>query len=495
MPTIRETMVRALEVHKAGNLPLAEQMYREVLLLDPNQADALNLLGAIANQVGKPEAAIDYVRRALAVQPAEPEFHANLAAAYKAAGDVNAAITHYRETLRFKPDAVGPRAHLSDALMEHGDLEEALTHCLEALRFDRNSALCWCVLGELVGHGRHAFADADIRHLQDLLAGGRLDIHDACLINFTLAAHWERHADYDRAFHCYRLANDLKREVYRRDKKAFDPRKHLGLIDTLIDVFTPELFQRTQCFGADTEVPVFVVGMVRSGTSLVEQILASHPQVFGAGELRDIDQISVELPERIKSRAAYPGCLAELTPAVARTVAYSYLTRLARNSGAVRRVVDKMPHNFLHLGLIAVLFPRARIVHCRRDPMAVCASAYFQNFKWLPYAASIDDIAFYHRHYERLMAHWQRVLPLPMHEVVYEDMVANQEAVSRNLVSFCGLDWDERCLAFYKSSRPVQTASKLQVRQPVYTRSVGRWKLFESYLQPLRDALDGSGTA
>ena len=128
-----------------------------------------------------------------------------------------------------------------------------------------------------------------------------------------------------------------------------------------------------------------------------------------------------------------------------------------------------MPHNYLHLGLIAVLFPRGRIIHCRRDPMDVCASAYFQNFKWLPYAASLEDIAFYHRQYERLMAHWRRVLPMPMHEVVYEELVANQEAVSRELVAFCGLDWDDRCLTFYKSPRAVQTASKLQVRQPIYT--------------------------
>jgi len=489
MATIRDMMFEAVKLHQAGNLPQAEQLYREVLRLDPKQGDALNLLGTLANQVGKPEAALDYIRRALVVQPAEPEFHANLAAASKAAGDLAGAITHYREALRLKPEAVSPRVHLCDALMEQGSLDEALTLCLEALRLDRDSALAWCVLGELVGHGKHTFADADIRHMQALLAPGRLGAHDASIVYFTLAAYWEKGGDYDEAFRCYRQANDLKGEVYRRSRQVFDKSKHLELIDSLIDVCTPDFFQRTQDFGADTEVPVFVVGMVRSGTSLVEQILASHPQVFGAGELKDIDQIATELPQRLRSSAAYPKCLTGIDPAAVRTLAFSYLQRLAHTSGAARRVVDKMPHNYLHLGLIALLFPRARIVHCRRDTMDVCASAYFQNFKWLPYAASMEDIAFYHSHYERLMAHWRRVLPLRVHEVVYEEMVANQEAVSRDLVAFCGLDWDDRCLAFYKSARPVQTASKLQVRQPIYTRSVARWKRFEAYLEPLRDAL------
>jgi hypothetical protein len=308
------------------------------------------------------------------------------------------------------------------------------------------------------------------------------------MVHFTLAGHWERSADYDRAFVHYRQANDLKRECYRQRAMAFDQDKHKDLIDRLIAFFTPEFFQKTRHFGADTELPVFVVGMVRSGTSLVEQILASHPQASGAGELKDIDQLSLTLPERLGG-ASYPDCLAQLDPLTAKTVAYAYLLRLAHDSGAAVRVVDKMPHNCLHLGLIAVLFPRARIIHCRRDPMDVCASAYFQNFKWLPYAASMEDIAFYHRQYERLMAHWRRALPTPIHEVVYEEMVAHQEAVSRDLVRHCGLDWDDRCLAFYQSKRAVQTASKLQVRQPIYTRSVAGWKRFESHLQPLRDAL------
>jgi hypothetical protein len=181
--------------------------------------------------------------------------------------------------------------------------------------------------------------------------------------------------------------------------------------------------------------------------------------------------------------------LSQLEPHAAKSAAYAYLQRLTRRSGTALRVVDKMPHNYLHLGLITTLLPRARIIHCRRDPMDVCVAAYLQNFKWLPYTASMEDIGFYQNQYERLMDHWRQVLPVAVHEVVYEEMVTNQEAVSRGLLAFCGLEWDERCLAFYHSQRPVQTASKLQVRQPIYTRSVARWKRFDNHLQPLREVL------
>ena len=235
------------------------------------------------------------------MHPAEPEYHGNLAAAYKGAGELAAAIRHYREALRQKPDNVHVRVHLADALLEQGDLDEALPLCLDTLRLDPDAALAWCVLGELVGFGRHTFTDADIRHMRGLLTPGRIGIHEASVIYFTLAALHEKQGDYDEAFRCYRQANDLKRQVYRQDNKAFDQAKHRDYIDSLIAVFTPEFLARTRKFGIDTEVPVFVVGMVRSGTSLVEQILASHPHVFGAGERKDIDQLTLTLARQLRA--------------------------------------------------------------------------------------------------------------------------------------------------------------------------------------------------
>ena len=417
MNNLRTALEQALQLHQSGNLKQAESLYGEILRQHPGQPDALNLLGAMANQVGQPEAAIDLIRQAVAQLPGEADFHGNLAAAYQAAGHVPDAVRHYREAIRLNPAAVNQHLFLSDALQEQGKLEEALALSLHALRLNPDSALAYCSLGELAGHGCYTLTDADIQHMQDLLDAGPLSPQDASLLCFTLAAHWERIGCYDLAFPCYCRANALKQHVYRLANQAFDAGNQRALIDSLIAAFTPSFLERVRTFGVDSEVPVFVVGLVRSGTSLVEQILASHPQVHGAGERKEIDQLANNLKEdggRMRdesnrsdsssivppsSISRYPACLQHMDPGAARSLAYGYLQRLARQAGAASRIVDKMPHNYLHLGLIAMLFPRARIIHCRRDPLDVCASAYFQNFKWMPHTASLEDIAFHHGQY------------------------------------------------------------------------------------------------
>jgi tetratricopeptide (TPR) repeat protein len=487
--TLRATLDRALGFHQAGNLTQAEILYRQVLQQWPGQPDALNLLGVMANQVGKTEIAIDFISQALARLPNEPDFHGNYASALQNAGRVAESTHHYREAVRLKPSSVTYHVLLSESLQQTGKFDEALALGLEALRLDPYSAEAYCILGDLAADGRYALTDFDVERMKEVLDQGRQTAANASLLCFTLAAHLERVGSYDEAFPYYRRANEYKHEVYLKDNKGFDQAKHRELIDNLIAVFTPEFVAKARTWGIDSEVPVFVVGLVRSGTTLVEQILASHPHVYGAGERKEIDQLATTLHEQMQVADHYPLCLDRLDVGVGRSMAYGYLQRLARLAGSADRIVDKMPHNYLHLGFMGMLFPRAHIIHCRRDPMDVCASAYLQNFKWMTHAATLDDIAFYYHQYIRLMEHWQRVLPTPIHEVVYEEMVADQENMSRKLVAACGLEWDERCLAFYRTERPVQTASKLQVRQPIFHRSVGRWKHFQAHLEPLRLAL------
>ncbi len=230
--------------------------------------------------------------------------------------------------------------------------------------------------------------------------------------------------------------------------------------------------------------------MMRSGTTLAEQILASHPQIHGAGELDTLGRLAGSLPRRLATQIPYPECVAHLDAATARAVAADYLEVLKQHGGAAERVVDKMPLNFLGLGLIATLLPRARIVHCRRDPMDTCLSCFFRDFTTsFTFKYDLRDLGLYYREYERLMAHWRRVLPLPIFELQYEELTAAPEAVSRRLVAFCGLDWDERCLRFHETERPVRTASTAQVRQPMYQSAVGRWRRYEKHLGPLMAAL------
>jgi hypothetical protein len=315
---------------------------------------------------------------------------------------------------------------------------------------------------------------------------------DAVVLHFGLANLRQRAGDYDAAFDHFRQGNAIRRGLFEKTGTAFDPAAHRRRIDWLIRTFTPEYFRQVEGVGVGDESPVFIVGMPRSGTTLVEQILSQHPQVFGAGELRDIDRLAEELTGPIMAAGGDGAALARLARQKGQDLAQRHLQRLIQLGGGAVRVLDKMPINFLHLGLIATLFPRARVLHCRRDPLDTCVSCYCQYFHALNFTWDLADLGNYYRQYERLMAHWQTTLPLRLLDVSYEELVNNQEAVSRRLVDFCGLDWDERCLAFYESRRPVHTQSTLQVRRPMYASSVGRWKRYEKHLQPLQDALTDS---
>jgi hypothetical protein len=235
---------------------------------------------------------------------------------------------------------------------------------------------------------------------------------------------------------------------------------------------------------------VFIVGMVRSGTSLVEQILSSHPDVHGAGELPDIIQITNGLQDFLGASAPYPECLSLLKQEHLDALAQHYLEHLKQISPDARRVVDKMPGNFMHLGLIEMLFPEARVIHCMRDPVDTCLSAYFQDFsRSHPYAYDLSNLGAFYRAYLKVMAHWRKILRLPLFELQYEDLIANQEQVSRALIEFCGLEWDDRCLQFHETQRFVGTASYDQVNRPLYKQSVARWKRYERHLGPLLAAL------
>jgi hypothetical protein len=268
-----------------------------------------------------------------------------------------------------------------------------------------------------------------------------------------------------------------------------------GKIGALIDTCTRTLLERGGELGVSSELPVFIVGMPRSGTSLVEQILASHPSVMGAGELRDIGRCAERLKTRLNSTEDYPACLVELDQETASELAEQYLERLKSICTDEIRVTDKMPGNFLRLGLVAMLLPGARVIHCRRHPLDVCLSCYFQDFirrSGLSYAFDLQNLGEYHTQYAKLMEHWRHVLPLRLLEVDYEQLVDEPEKMSRHLVEFCGLPWDPACLEYHKTQRNVWTASSWQVRQPIYTQSVGRWKHYETYLQPLKNALGWS---
>jgi len=230
--------------------------------------------------------------------------------------------------------------------------------------------------------------------------------------------------------------------------------------------------------------------MIRSGTSLVEQILASHSRVYGAGELLRISELVTNLPAELGTAVEYPECIRYLNENAIRGAANGYLEYVANRNDQALRVIDKLPTNFLYLGFIATLFPNARVIHCRRGALDVCLSIYFQHFaKGHLYAYDFDDIAAYYAEYERLMRHWRSVLSIEILDVQYEQLLDDLECESRRMLNYCELDWDDACFAFHRSQRPVRTASSWQVRQPLYQTAKARWKKFDRHLNGLKKAL------
>jgi tetratricopeptide (TPR) repeat protein len=472
-----------------GNSVEAAASFRRALQLKPDLADAhLNLGHALAEQGRFAEAAEAY-ERAARLRPGDASAHLGLGQALLRLGRPDEAVASFERALRLAPDSAEAHTGWGNALVGLGRLDEAVAQFREALRLRPGHVPAFGSLGDLAREGRYAFSAEEVRRLGDFLAADHVAPPQRVLLHFTLAATLERGGDYDKAFRHYRQGNDLNRQLLAMEGRAFSPRDHQALVSRLIAAFTPELFLRGASFGLPSEVPVFVVGVPRSGTTLVNHILAAHPQVAAPGELMDVQHLVQELPGLSSAPEGYPECLARLDGEAARALAGCYLERLTRLGGGARRVTDKLPENYLHLGVIALLFPRARVIHCRQDPLDTCLSCYTHHFRYVRFSSSLEDLGLYYREYERLMAHWRAVLPIRMAEVRYEELVANPEAVSRGLIAACGLDWSDRCLAFHEGRRAVHTASRVQVRRPVHGGSVGRWQHFAAHLRPLFDAL------
>jgi len=313
-----------------------------------------------------------------------------------------------------------------------------------------------------------------------------LPIKESTILGFTLGKMYEKIGDYQRAFHNYRLGNEFRKRCKGKD---FNIQQREKEISSLIDTLDTEFFNQRRHFGRPTELPVFIVGMPRSGTSLVEQVLSSHPQVFGAGELTFVIQMEKILRKGYEEDA-FPEHIKFFDENVFENLANLYLSQLRSLSKNAVRITDKMPGNFEYLWIITLLFRNAKIIHCKRNPLDTCLSCYFTDFtRSHGYKNDLRDLGLFYLQYRRLMNHWHEVLPIPILDVQYEELVENQEQISREIVEFCGLRWDDNCLEFYKSQRPVQTASALQVRRKIYKTSVDRWKRYEKYLTPLLETM------
>lgn len=489
-----------------GQYTSAVHRLREALAIDPGHAFAHNRLGAAFVNLGRYPDAEQQFRRAIELDPqfAKPHFNLGIVLFWK--GDFAAAEAAYLRAVELDPGNVEALVSLGTTLGTLGRLGDARSCFERALSLQPRNSSTFCSLGWLASmEGRFEEAEAmfrraleidprksfawapiaDLRRMTPadrdwldgvmrLLATGVPPLEEAGL-QFALGKYFDDVGEFTEAFGRYERGNELHRQL----AQPYDRAARSAFVTDMISVYTQRRLAHLREGASDSPRPVFVVGMMRSGTSLIEQILASHPQVAGAGELDFWPSVIRRHEHRL--RRDVPDV------ALANDLAHSYLGILARRSQRAPRVVDKSNFNSDCLGLIHLTFPNARVVYVRRDPVDTCLSCYFAQFaNTLNFTSDLADLAHYYREHHRLMMHWRSVLPAgTLLEVPYEGVVTDQEAWSRRIIEFIGLEWDPRCLRFHKTERPVLTASNWQVRQPMYSRSVQRWRNYEKHIGPL----------
>ena len=500
---------------RIGRLEDAVASYRRALAVKPDIAEVHNNLGNALKDLGRLDEAVSAFRRALELKPDFAKSHNNLGNASQELGNLDDAVASYRRALELKPDYTEALNNLGISLRLQSRSAEAEMSCRDALNIEPNFPGALVLLAELHSD-RGQFAEAEklfrraiaiepespeawagiaglrrmtsddaqwlgeVQRIAARTPRPRQELH----LRFAMGKYFDDVRDFDQAFRNYQRANELAKTLrpshdLQRVTRGFELIRHSYGREWVSDAYDSSASER----------PVFIVGMPRSGTTLAEQILASHPQVFGAGELPYWNSAASAYTASRLSGDALDGAPNEPN---LRALADEYLKRLDELSPDALRVADKMPGNFLHLGLIHRALPSARIIHMRRNPIDTCLSIYFQNFGPVhSYANDLKDLAHYYGEYLRLMEHWRVNLPPnAILDVPYEGLVENQEGWSRKMVEFIGLPWDPACVEFHQTSRTVSTFSKWQARQKISDSSVERWRNYERFVGPLESLAD-----
>jgi tetratricopeptide (TPR) repeat protein len=493
----------------------AAPYFQRALKLKPDYAEAHNGLGSALYMRGRFDEALGSFQEALRCNPGYAEACYNLGNVCFDQDRLEDAEKYLRKAIDLKPDYNKARFRLARVLIQLDNFEPALEIYEGFLASDPESEKAWAGKANVLDRmGRtpdaydivrdfamegppplgmvHLYANlASKEHrqaevaaeIEGMLAQSGQSDEDGRMLRFTLGKLYDELGRFDEAFAHYEAGNRLR-------PAPFDTAETQGLMDRIIEFFSAERFAGLPRADNRSDLPVFIVGMPRSGTSLVEQILSCHRDVHAAGELRDVGRLAGSLGLGFQKEGDGADSRPSLDSESLNAAASRHLECLRSQGGNAKRLTDKMPYNFLHLGLIALLFPRGRVIHCVRDPIDTCLSCYFQNFATRNFFSfDLGHAGVYYRQYERLMAHWKKVLDRPILAVRYEEHVAEPERVCREMLDFLELDWDPACLRFHESRRFTKTASRDQVRKPIYSSSSGRWQNYERHLEPLMEAL------
>ncbi|UCD74319.1 MAG: sulfotransferase [Phycisphaerales bacterium] len=474
---------RAKQAFEAGDWNSASEICRQILKKNKKDVHALQLMGRIMAQSGRDEEAISYFNRSLKHNPRDPAVHFLLAELALVQGRAAVALDRLDKALRLKPSFNTARIQKAAVLERIGRYDEARQTIANLPVRGKDAGYLTRILARIALHtGRHQEA-VDLANA--IIDQPGLGLETTMQLAFIRGRAYDHLGEPQRAMESWDMANRLIRT-------SFDPEAYRRAVDRELEFFSRSTVERLPSATNHSELPVFIAGMPRSGTTLIEQIIDAHPRGHGAGELTDIDALYLDLPQRLGTTTPYPHCLPELAAEEAEGFAEPYLQKLRKLAGRdALRVVNKSLLNYRCLGLISRLFPGARVLYSWRDPVDVCLSIYMNDLHptMHPYSTDLAHIGLAYRQAERLLNHWKEVLDLPVLEVRYEQLVSDQEPETRRMIDFCSLDWHESCLNPHSSGRTVMTLSYHQVSKPMYKSAIGRYERYRPYLGPLFEAL------
>ena len=512
----REELEHAIQHLFAGDFGNAETLCRGVLHKDPNNVNATRLLGEVAAELGNQKLTIQMLRNSIQLEPRFFGAYIELAGELLDTDELKECHAVLQEAIKLQPELALPRALLGILHNKAGRFEQAaevfrtvlekhpdhgvsltgLGHALktigrgeEAIEIYRHCIKGFPAFGEaywaLANLKTFRFSDDEIATMEENVDDGNLLEESRVNLNYSLGKAYEDRGSYDQAFYRYNRGAKL-----RWSKENYDPAHTRTEHDEIITTITSEVLRQNTGLGNPDPAPIFIVGLPRSGSTLIEQILASHSEVDGTHELPDLPYAINAINQQKPAGLDYPQALPLYGEALA-TIGRQYIASTRRYRGDAPFFTDKMPGNFASVGLIALILPNAKVINARRNPLDSCMSCYKQLFyKGQKFSYDLVKLGQYYLEYQRMMDYWNAILPGKVLDVQYEDMVADQENQTRRLLEYCNLDWEENCLRFYETDRAVVTASSEQVRLPIYSGSVNSWRRFEKHLGPLIEVLE-----
>lgn len=517
--TTNPDLQKAAEHLFKKELNKAEEIARGVLKANPLDVTAMRILADVGIKVGRYKDARNLLERCLELaptfnlarhtyvislfrsqklvealqelekllkhEPNNPNYLILKGSIMVRAGDHEPALEIYESLVKNYPNQATAQMNYGHTLKSVGRIDECVAAYRRCIELEQNMGEAYWSLANIK---TYKFSDAD---LEDMLSRvteeGGGDVEEQSHIAFALGKAYEDRKDYESSFKYYKRGNGIRRIHHR-----YDPRRNVYDTARQIKALTREFFDSHQDVGHGAKDPIFVVGLPRAGSTLLEQILSSHSQVEGTAELTDIIAMSRRLggKERLEGVSKYPEVLTELEPEKLKELGEDYIRTTMIQRHGTPYFIDKMPNNFLHIGLIHLILPNAKIIDARRHPMAGCFAGFKQLFaRGQTFTYDLEDIGHYYRDYVKVMDHWDEVLPGRVHRVHYEDMVADTETQVRKLLDYCGLEFEENCLRFYETERAIRTPSSEQVRQPIYKSGLEQWRNYEAFLEPLKEAL------